>query len=432
MELQYGLEDHLHPVKTMLYGLQWTAVILSSSVFKVLILAEAMGLSIGETQAMMQRTFVFIGLASLVQTYLGHRIAVFETVAAFWLSTCLIITTEGLATGEGISVIMGKIQALYIASGILILLLTALGLTDRLKRLFSPLVMGVALMLVSIQVSGGLLTGMFRQVGDNEASAPLVLFSLGLLMVVLWVSFRGSLIQSIIGLVGIGGGWLVYTLMGLPVRTTESMGIVMLPDFFALGIPIWDASLFPLTFFTVSIYFCNATAAVRAGGEALHMDVTDAALRRSNYAGGVSHIMAAAFSSLALVPAAMASGLTVTTGVGTRRSMVVGCIILGVLGLLGPVGGFFASIPPAVSYSVSLAIFAQLMAIGLLNCMRAAEKSHALAIIGASLLLGTGIMYLPLGIFVSFGFLSGILGNGLFMGVACAIFLENIAILPSS
>ena len=158
----------------------------------------------------------------------------------------------------------------------------------------------------------------------------------------------------------------------------------------------------------------------------MKVQITDRTIRRTSYVAGAGHMLAAVLSSITLVPAAMGAGLVATTGIGARRPMAVGAVVLIGLGLIGPVGGFFAAIPPAVSYSVSLSIVARIMYMGLKNCFVGGLDERSLTIAGVAILIGSGITFLPTTFFSEYGFLSSILGNGLFMGVLMALFLENV------
>lgn len=425
MKLRYAVDDRPGLRDTLVYGLQWGVMMLSSNIFLPLILGGALGFSTEMTAGFLQRTLIVLGIGSLIQIYLGHRITMFEAAAAFWISTFLIVGQEGLGAGEPLETILSKIQFLYLSTGILILLFTATGMAARLRKFFTPLVMGTTLILICLQVSGNMVRGMFLS-GDGVADPRLIAFSSVLFFSVLFISFRGGRLQPLVGLAGLGGGWAVYLILGLPRGSVVSFPPFVLPELFAFGMPGPYWNLLPLSFFIMMIYLSNEITSMNACGEVLQVKITDSHIRRGAYWGGILHLVALVFSAIAMVPAAMAAGLVATTGVGARRTLAVGCVFLILLGLIGPVGAFFAAIPPAVSYSVSLAIFSRIIGIGLKNVHDAGLEERSLIIASVSLLMGAGIMFLPAGVFSGLGFLSGIFGNGLVMGMATAIGLENI------
>ncbi len=426
MKLKYGMHHRTGVWETLLYGIQWVILIVPNNIFLPLVLAESLGFTAEMTAGFAQRTMIFLGLGTLIQLYLGHRVAVFEAVAAFWISIYMIIGFNGLALGQPLSDIIGRMHFLFILTGVFILVLTATGLAGKLSRLFTPLIMGVTLVLISIQVSGAMVAGMFASLSGDGADPGLVGFSLALFFGVLWLSFKGGRLRPLVGLIGLGGGWLTYSLLGLPTRPGVTLPLLVSPRPFALGMPVADWSLVPLAAFVVVIYLSNEIASINAGADVLEVRLDPHAIRRASYAGGVLHLLAAVMSSIALVPAALASGLISATGVGAKRTMAFGALLLVVLGMTGPVGSFLAAIPPAVSYSVSLSVFTRIMAMGLKNCTIAGVDERTLTITGVSVMLGAGIMFLPAGMFTRFGFLSAILGNGLFIGVLTAILLENL------
>ncbi len=425
MRLKYQVDEKPRHWETAVYGLQWTAMILSSNIFLLLLVAGNMGFPLDMAARFVQRSLMFIGLSCLLQIYLGHRLTIFDVVASFWLSTFIFVGQTQQSLGISLNVALGKLQFLQIVTGLFMILLTASGLAGRLKRFFTPMVMGVTLILISIQMSAAMLPGMMST-PEQTADMRLVLFSTVLFLVTLTIGFRGGRFQPFVGLIGLGGGWLTYTLLRLPAAAPSAMPGFLIPEPFAFGPPVADWSLVPIALFIVMIYLSNEIASVNAGGDVMKVTVTDQTIRRTSYVAGASHMLAALFSSITLVPAAMGAGLVATTGVGARRPMAVGATILIGLGLIGPVGSFFAAIPPAVSYSVSLSIVARIMYMGLKNCFVGGLDERTLSIAGVSILVGSGIMFLPTSFFATYGYLSSILGNGLFIGVLMALFLENV------
>lgn len=425
MHLRYGLEEKPNHWESAIYGMQWAAVIFSSNIFLLLLTAQALGLSVVLTAQFIQRSLIFIGASCLLQLYLGHRLSIYEVVASFWLSTFIFISYAQQAQGISMDVVLGKLVFLQIATGLIMIVLTFTGIATKIKRFFSPTVMGVTLIMISIQMSSSMVPGMMR--GQNgTADIRLALFSTALFIFSIYIGFRKGRLQPYIGLIGLGGGWLFYRLLGLPVQQMVRVPNIVLPQFFAFGLPVVDLSLLPIAFFIVMIYLSNEIASVNAAGDVLGVKITERTIHRTSYAAGISHILAVAFSSIPVVPGAMGAGMVATTGVGSRRPMAIGSVILLLLGLVGPLGSFLATIPPAVSYSVSLSIIARIMYMGFKNCFAMGMNEKNISIASIAILFGAGIIFLPRDFFTQWGFASSILGNGLFMSVLLTLFLENL------
>ncbi len=425
MHLRYGLEQKPKHWESVIYGLQWSIVIFSSNIFLLLLAAQSLGLSILLTAQFIQRSLIFIGVSCLLQLYLGHRLSIFEVVASFWLSTFIFISYAQQAQGMSMSIILGKLVFLQIATGLIMIVLTASGIASKIKRFFSPTVMGVTLIMISIQMSSSMVPGMMR--GQNgTADMRLALFSIVLFLFSVYIGFRKGRLQPYIGLIGLGGGWVFYRLLGLPVQQMVTVPNIVLPKLFAFGPPVVDLSLLPIAFFIVMIYLSNEIASVNAAGGVLEVNVTERTIHKTSYVAGISHILATVFSSIPVVPAAMGAGMVATTRVGSRRPLALGSVILILLGLVGPLGSFLATIPPAVSYSVSLSIIARIMYMGFQNCFALGMNEKTISIASIAILFGSGITFLPREFFAEWGFASSILGNGLFMCVLLTLFLENL------
>lgn len=425
MKLKYGLEDKTPLIDSLVYGLQWMAIIFSANIFLFLLVTQALGFNMTDTALFVQRSLVFLGLSCLLQVYLGHRLTIFDVVATFWLSTFIFVAYMQQAQGVSLSVVLGKLLFLQMATGGLMFLVTISGLADRLKTLFSPVVMGVTLILICIQMSANLVPGMMQD-ASGQAQLSLVIYSLVLFVFSLFVGFRGGVFQPYIGLIGLGGGWISYRLLGLPVQEAVATPLFVFPRPFEWGMPVVDWSLIPIAFFIVMIFLSNGIASANAAGEVLEVPVTKKTIRRMSYVSSLGHVLAAVFSSIVVVPAATSAGLVATTKVGSRRPMVVGGLMLILLGIIGPLGSFFATIPPAVSYSVSLSIITRIMYMGLKNCYSCGFAEKEMSIASISIVFGTGISFIPNDFFQGWGIFSSVLGNGLFMGVLLAIFLEKV------
>lgn len=425
MKLKYGLHDKPSHVESLIYGLQWSAVIFSSNIFLLLLVSQTLGFTMVATAEFIQRSLVFLGISCLLQLYLGHRLTLFDVVASFWVSTFIFVAYMQEAQNISLDIVLGKLQFLQIATGILLIVVTASGISGRMKRLFTPVVMGVTLILISIQMSASLVPGMMENaLGKGEPA--LVIYSLCMFLFSIMIGFRGGRLQPYIGLIGLGGGWLSYRLLALPVQEMVAMPAIAWPVPLAFGRPIIDWSLLPIAFFIVLIFLSNEIASINAVGEVLDEEVTEKTIRRTSYVGGLTHILATFFSTIALVPAAMGAGMIATTKVGSRRPMVVGSVMLIIFGMIGPLGSFFATIPAAVSYSVSLSIITRIMYMGLKNCFGCGFAEKEISVASIAIMFGTGISFLPNDFFIDWGFLSSVLGNGLFMGVMLAIFLERV------
>jgi xanthine/uracil permease len=120
-------------------------------------------------------------------------------------------------------------------------------------------------------------------------------------------------------------------------------------------------------------------------------------------------------------------GTTAMTRVASRKPFILGSAFMIVLGVIGPVGTFFASIPPSVGYSAMMIIFSMILGQGLREFAKSPLGPRESMVIGISMILGIGIMFLPSSVFLSMPQgLRYIVSNGLVDGIIVAILLEHV------
>lgn len=74
----YGLHEKPPFGTTILSALQWMIVTVSSSVAVPLAIGDIYGLTPDEVGLLMQQTMFFVGLASFLQVWIGHRYPMIE------------------------------------------------------------------------------------------------------------------------------------------------------------------------------------------------------------------------------------------------------------------------------------------------------------------------------------------------------------------
>lgn len=141
MKLKYELED-LPPLgENLLYGLQWLAITIPS----VIILGKILGGMQGTVAAevlYMQKLFAVTAVSLLVQIWRGHRLPLVIGPA-----TVLLI---GILAAQSSS--LSAIYSSILVCGVVLTLLAVSGLFAYLRRLFTPRVVAVILLLVAFTI----------------------------------------------------------------------------------------------------------------------------------------------------------------------------------------------------------------------------------------------------------------------------------------
>ncbi|QRN85873.1 purine/pyrimidine permease [Clostridia bacterium] len=399
-------------------------MILSVYLFYPILLAKTFQLGAADTQALIQRTLLMMGIATILQLIFGHRITVFEAIAAYWFGIYMLISQSVLARGGSVETALGQITFVVMLTGIIILMLAWTRTVDYMQKLFTPNILGVTLLLITVQISKNIVLGML---GFEEGliNPTISLFSFSLFLLTLLISLRGGKMKSYVALLGLLFGSLAYTVFGFPQLPVQTDGILALPAIWDFGKPIYNFELIPQAFFVAMIYYSNSIASVRGVAGLLDVDIEKRKFRRSGIVGGLIHLLSGMLAVMPMVPAATSIGFIKTTGVGSRRALLAGGIFLVLMGIVSPLGAFFASVPYVVAYSVALSVFMRMASMGFTYCFESGLSERSLLLTGTALTVGCGFMFIPPGAFSSIPLLGSTLENGIFIGIITALIMEH-------
>lgn len=104
-----------------------------------------------------------------------------------------------------------------------------------------------------------------------------------------------------------------------------------------------------------------------------------------------------------------------------------------VMGLIAPFGALFATIPACVGNGALIIIFALCIGQALREFRKVEFESRENLIVGLSMIIGCGIMFLPAGTFSKLPATAAcLLSNGLIVGMAAAFLLEHVVMRKKS
>ena len=141
--IKIGIEEKVEPKQAVLLGFQHVLAMFGATVTVPLVVGTAIGLEQREIALLIQVVLLAMGIATLLQTTIGSRYPIVQGSSfAFIPGLISIGKSLGLAAVEGALIVGGLIEA---AIG-------AFGIVGRVKRLFSPVVTGVTIMLSLIHI----------------------------------------------------------------------------------------------------------------------------------------------------------------------------------------------------------------------------------------------------------------------------------------
>jgi len=430
-KIKYGLDSYLDPGQTFAYSMQHLILLIANSAIVPIILARAYGLEGTQISEMLLRTFVVCGIMSILQARFGHRYPIIDGPSGMWLTVGLSLANLATAMHGDLALLRTHIMFGMIISGFLVVAFGLSGCMKYISWLFTPLVSGVFLILMPIQISKSLLGGMFGTVygGTEIDTKSFVAFWVTLIALLLVNIFGTSFLKSIAILVGIAIGWVFAVIIGIGDfgDMSNMTSFIVLPQVFAWGPPVFDPGILITCIIGSFLLFVNVIASLFGMAYALEEDFSNKQLNRGTAFVGLSAILTGIFPTIGFVPFTTSIGIVRMTSVATRKPFYIGSVILIVLGILGPVGLFFAAIPPSVGYGAMTVLFAVIMKQGVDYLKKAEITERRGLVLGISLLMGTGIMMQPFSLFENLpAFLIPFVSNGLLVGMILSIILEQV------
>jgi xanthine/uracil permease len=151
--ITHKLDDKLSIEKNIAYTFQHMILITIAALVMPLVVGALLGLSQKEIAEMLQRTFVLTGIISLLQIKFGHSFPIIEGPAGLWTGILTLMASLAPSIGKEMSVLRTDLEAGLIIAGLVVMLLTILGLIPYLAKLFTPIINSIIIILMVLQVS---------------------------------------------------------------------------------------------------------------------------------------------------------------------------------------------------------------------------------------------------------------------------------------
>ncbi|MED4531675.1 purine/pyrimidine permease [Metabacillus fastidiosus] len=412
--------------------LQWFIFLLANAVALPVIIGGIFHLSIDEISGLMQRTFFIVGISSFIQGWLGHKYPIADGPAGSWVSVFVILGDIAIQQGQSTKEVLQLLEGGFIIAGLLLLILGATGLVHKVLFLFTPLVTGTFLLILALQLSGVFLKGMIGLQGEAvnpDYTVGAISFFVFLLVIILSVKGKGW-IKSYAVLIGISLGWLIYALLGKGSHAfPQSSSIVKLPELFAWGAPKFNAGIIMTAVLFTFLLVSNSIAAISATRQVAPKSEKDEKreLNRGVLTGGITHFLTSAFSTVGLVPLPVSAGFIQLTGQRKIRMFLVASLLLSGMALIPSVVNFLSLLPGPVASAALFSTFVQMIGIAFQSILREELNQRRLTILGITLLISIGIMFLPESAFEGLpSVLQYVCSNGLLVGTIIVIFLEQL------
>jgi len=431
-DIKYGLDADLEPGKAAAYGFQHMILLIANAAIMPVIVARGLGLEGTEISSMLLRTFFICGVLCILQARFGHRFPIIEGPSGMWLTVWISLASITGAMGGDYAQLRMHIIFGMLAAGVFVIALGLMNCMKYIARLFTPLVHGVFLILMPIQLSKSFIGGMLGTVygGTEIDPGSFIAFWVTVAAMILVYVFATPFIKSIAILIGIAVGWIFAVAIG---QGTENIGeigagnsLIIIPEIFAWGLPAFDPGILLTCIIGSFLLFANFFASTIGMADMLEEEFTEAQINRGTICFGITNLATSLFCTIGFVPFATSIGIIRMTSVATRKPFYIGSAAMIVLGIIGPVGLFFASIPPAVGYGSLSVLFAIIIKQGTDFVKKAELTERKGFAFGLAMLVGTGLMMQPFELFNSLpSIIEPFVTNGLLVGVILSIVLEQ-------
>ncbi|PSQ31756.1 xanthine permease [Halobacteriales archaeon SW_6_65_46] len=399
--VEYGIDDRPPLDRAILLGAQHYLTMIGANIAVPLLLASAMGMPAAFRARFIGTFFVVSGIATLAQTTVGNRYPIVQGAPFSMLGPGLaIVSSNAFVSGVGWETKLLFLQGAIIAAGVAEVCIGYLGLVGRLREYLSPVVVTPVVTLIGLSLFDA------PQVTSAGNNWYLLLLTLGLIVLFsqyLDDSFRVFGLFPI--LLGIVGAWLVAAVGSVTGVIPASdpgyidLGRIASADAVHLVYPLqWGVPRFG-TSFAVGMFagvlasiiesFADYHAVARMSGVG-----APSAKRIDHGIGmeGIANIFSGLMGTGGSTSYSENVGAIGLTGVASRYVVQIGAVLMLIAGFVGYFGQLVATIPDPIVGGLYVAMFGQIVAVGLSNLKYVdLDSSRNIFIIGTALFAGMAI-----------------------------------------
>jgi xanthine/uracil permease len=416
----YNLDDHPPIRYALLYGFQWAMIM-----FPGLIIAASIAVGSFPAGALnkvyfLQMTLLTSGLFTWFQTLWGHRYPLLEGPSTALMLAFILLAPLGLPTIQG-GMILGAV----------LLILTVLSRQlDKVTAFFTPNVIGVILMLVSL----GLIRPLIDFMTGGSASGGVFLMSVSLVLLIASLShwLRGFW-KSVSLLLGMILGSLLFHFLGrlslheLARSPWLSLSLLRLPS--APGFH-WQAVVaFACAYLAVMV---NSLGSLQGIAVITDQQRLKASIRRGLLFNGLAGVCCGIFGVVGTVSYSMSPGVVLVLRVASRYAVGYCGLFLFAAAFFPKLAALLSLVPaPVVGAALCVGLGGQI-GIGISTVASQPLASRDYFVVGVPLLVGTMVGFLPQTLFASLpGSLQIFVGNSLIVGIALVLLLEHLLLRKS-
>lgn len=412
---------------TLLSSVQWLFFIFANTVVVPITVGAAFQLSAEAIEATIRCSFLFTGIACILQGWIGHRYPILESHSGLMWGLILNMGLSASALGMDIHAVGGGIATGILLAGATIILLAVFNLLPLVQKIITPMVMSVYLFLLTFQLIFIFFKGMFITTEQGTVDIPVALFSIGVVVFVSVLKIKGKKgLGNFSILIGMVVGWAFYRMLfpsDLPTPSNTDVTFRMFP----FGFPNLEYGIIAVSFFAGLLNLTNTFVSIQAAADIYKEQADNRQYRRSTLVTGIFALISAIFGLVPYTPFTSSIGFLQSTQLLNRKPFIISGIMFAFLGVIPPLSAFLGTMPLTVGNAVLLVAYLQLFGTALHTIKGTIFTSETIFRIAAPVLIGVSIMNVQPAFFGSLPvLLQPVISNGLIMGVFLSILMEKL------
>lgn len=402
--VRYGIDDRPPLGRSLLLGAQHYLTMVGANIAVPLLLAGAMGMPDAVVPRFVGTFFVVSGIATLAQTTFGNRYPIVQGAPFSMLAPALAVI--GVVTAnppEGIvawRAALLQLQGAIIVAALAEVAIGYLGLVGRLRRRLSPVVIVPVIVLIGLSL--------FNAPEITTANQNWWLVGLTLVSIVLFSQYLGSrskVFQLFPVLLGIVVAWVLAASLSVSgVFGPDAPGYVDLASVAAAD-PVH--LIYPLQWGVPSVTPAFAVGMLAGVAASIVESIGDyhAVARLSGMGAPSSERMTHGIGMEGLMnvfSGVMGTGGSTSysenvgaiglTGVASRYVVQIGAALMILVGFVGYFGQLVATVPSPIIGGLYVAMFAQIVGVGLSNLKYVdLDSSRNIFVVGIALFSGLAV-----------------------------------------
>lgn len=405
-DLVYRLEDRPPLGNALLSAITHLLAIFVPMITPALIVGQALSLPVEMTAYLVSMAMVASGIGTWLQVNrfgpVGSGMLSIQSVNFSFVTVMIALGTAMKADGLDEHAMLSALLGVSFVGAFLVC--ASAWLLPYLKRVITPTVSGVVVMLIGLSLIHVGITdfggGFAAKANDSFGSMEnLGLASLVLLIVLFFNCLKNPLLRMSGIAVGLVAGYVAALLMGkVDFSALKDLPVMTVPVPFKYGFAFdGHAFLVAGAIYLLSVFEAvgDLTATAMVSGQPIEGEVYTARLRGGVLADGLVSVIATALGSLPLTTFAQNNGVIQMTGVASRHVGKVIAVILVVLGLFPAIGRVFTTIPSPVLGGAMVLMFGLITMAGVRILMTNGIRRREAVIAATSVGLGLGVAFEP-------------------------------------